>query len=111
VNAVTNLTRDLHTLTCDYFADCQGQTFRIHYGAAAPLDAVLVSATAYPARPGGRGQPARREPFSVIFRGPLTPVLPQRIYRIEHDTIGTFDLFIVPVGSDAGGMQYEAVFN
>ena len=103
--------RMLDKLTRADFADRLGQTFRVHYGAATPLEAELVSATAFPTRPGGPDLPARSEPFSILFRGPRTPVLPQRIYRIEHETLGTFDLFIVPVGPDAGGMQYEAVFN
>jgi len=111
MNAVTKSPRSLNTLTCECFAGCCGQTFRIHYGPMASLDAELVSATAFPSRPGGPGHPARRAPFSVIFRGPPTPVLPQRIYRIENDSMGTFDLFIVPIGPDETGMQYEAVFN
>jgi hypothetical protein len=38
------------------------------------------------------------------------PLWPQRIYRVEHDGMGTFDLFIVPVGRKNGGMEYEAIF-
>jgi hypothetical protein len=55
----------------------------------------------------------RQQPFSVYFRGPRTPVLPQRIYRIEHHGMGSFDLFLVPIGPDpkGGWMVYEAVFN
>jgi hypothetical protein len=36
--------------------------------------------------------------------------LPQRIYRIEHATLGAFDLFLVPIGPDAQGLRYQAVF-
>ena len=49
--------------------------------------------------------------FSLVFRGPLQPVLPQRIYPVEHAALGRFDLFIVPVRRDAQGLYYEAVFN
>jgi hypothetical protein len=37
--------------------------------------------------------------------------LPQATYRFEHETIGAFDLFIVPVGRTAQGVSYEAVFS
>jgi hypothetical protein len=51
-----------------------------------------------------------RAPFSIVFRGPLDAVLPQCIYQLEHAAIGTFDLFLVPIGPDGEGMRYEAVF-
>jgi len=58
------------------------------------------------------GRADRREGigFVILFRGPLTPVWPQRIYHIEHDGKGSFDLFLVPVGPRNGGMEYEAIF-
>jgi hypothetical protein len=49
--------------------------------------------------------------FSLVFRGPHQPVLPQRIYPLEHDVLGRFDLFLVPIQRDAQGLQYQAVFN
>ena len=50
--------------------------------------------------------------FSLVFRGPSTPVFPQRIYRVEHDELEGVELFLVPIGPDGGkdGMRYEAVF-
>ena len=62
--------------------------------------------------PAAAGQPPRsREPFSLLFRGPLDVVLPQRIYPLEHPDMGRFELFLVPIGPDAEGMRYEAVFS
>ena len=52
----------------------------------------------------------RRQSFSIIFRGPGEPVLPQQVYRLEHDGLGKLDLFLVPLGPGEGGMLYEAVF-
>jgi hypothetical protein len=37
-------------------------------------------------------------------------VLPQRIYRLEHEQMGPLELFIVPVGPDGDGLGYEAIF-
>jgi len=57
------------------------------------------------------GEPAiERVPFSVVFVGPREPVLPQRIYRLAHDELGELEIFLVPIGQDADGTRYEAVF-
>jgi hypothetical protein len=95
----------LEDFTVETFEDRLGETFRVGEGAD-ELELELVEAT-----PGPGGQPASgRVPFSLVFRGPPEPVLPQRIYRFEHHELGAFDLFIVPIGPDETGMQYEAVF-
>jgi hypothetical protein len=53
----------------------------------------------------------RQERFSINFTGPLQPALPQGSYDFEHDEMGNFLLFIVPLISDEEGLLYEAVFN
>ncbi|MBI4910065.1 MAG: hypothetical protein HY820_40980 [Acidobacteria bacterium] len=55
------------------------------------------------------GEP--REPFSLVFRGPLDPFLQQRTYPIRNEHTGTLEIFLVPVGRDTAGFLYEAVFN
>jgi hypothetical protein len=84
------------------------ETFQIRLGEARMFDLVLAQVTGLnPAHAS-----PRKEPFSIIFLGPKTPILPQRTYSMTHPTLGTFDIFIVPVGPDKTGyMQYEAVFN
>jgi hypothetical protein len=59
----------------------------------------------------GNTKDPRFEQFSIVFRGPLQPVLPQKIYPFEHPEIGSFSLFIVPIGQEAEGTLYQAVFN
>ena len=56
------------------------------------------------------GGAAARRSFSLIFRSDLPGVLPQAIYRLDHPTMGALGLFIVPIGRDAVGMQYQAIF-
>jgi hypothetical protein len=51
------------------------------------------------------------ERFSAFFRGPREPFLPQRVYALEHESMGAFELFLVPVAKDENGFRYEAVFN
>jgi hypothetical protein len=58
-----------------------------------------------------RNMSPRMELFFVRFRGPSAPHLMQRIYRMEHEKLGTFDILITAVGSDERGIQYEAVFH
>ena len=52
-----------------------------------------------------------QERFAIIFRGPREPLLPQGSYRFEHDEMGEFILFIVPLRQDDNSTFYEAVFN
>ena len=53
----------------------------------------------------------RQEQFSIQFRGPLNLFLNQGMYRMKHDKIGTFDLFLVPIRQEEDGFYYEAAFN
>jgi hypothetical protein len=52
-----------------------------------------------------------RNPFSLYFLGPGSIYLEQKIYHLTHDAFPDgLDIFLVPVGKDANGYQYEAVF-
>jgi len=54
---------------------------------------------------------ARQEQFSVIFRGPGDVFLGQGIRPFEHDEMGDFSLFLVPISQDDNSFYYESVFN
>ena len=50
--------------------------------------------------------------FSLYFHGPPAALLPQGIYLLDHDVIGTLALFLVPIlGSNQERIVYEACFN
>lgn len=54
----------------------------------------------------------RQEAFSLIFRAPHHPSLPQRMYNLEHERMGKLEMvFLVPIAEDRSGRYYEAVFN
>src|SRR2546428_13112570 len=53
----------------------------------------------------------RQEQFSAVFRGPNESFLGQGMRPFEHDQMGKFELFIVPISRDERGTCYEAVFN
>lgn len=48
--------------------------------------------------------------FSLDYRSPPGPFLPQGTYPITHPALGTLDLFIVPLGPKDGGNSYEIIF-
>lgn len=96
----------LESFTAETFAELVGDEFRVH-GEAGELFELRLAASV----PIGLAPPSGREPFSILFRGPADPILPQRTYAVEHATLGRFDLFLVPLGADDNGARYEAVFN
>jgi hypothetical protein len=58
----------------------------------------------------GPARPDQREPFSLIFRGPRERWFEQGTYPLEHPELGAPEIFLVPIGPDAIGMQYQAIF-
>lgn len=99
----------LDKLTVTTFEEQLGKLFRLSLPDGGAIELVLVEARSLSLRPGTAGP--RREPFSLLFRGPKSPVLAQRIYPLEHETLGRLEIFLVPVGPDGEGMRYEAIFN
>jgi hypothetical protein len=99
----------LETFTAETFSGHLGSIFRIYPDGSSPLDVELISVTELGESP-ERESSGRRQPFSIVFRSPGDVLLPQRIYRMEHDSIGSFELFLVPIGPDEKGLRYEAIF-
>jgi hypothetical protein len=97
---------DVGELSLESFADRLGEPLRIRTTDAHVVEVRLVEASALgdPFVPGGRA------PFSLVFRGPAEQILPQTTYRIEHEAIGSFELFLVPLQPDGDGARYQAVF-
>lgn len=54
---------------------------------------------------------AQLEQFSLIFAGVPSPWLQQGSYKLVHPRLGECELFLVPIGPDAVGMRYQAVFS
>lgn len=93
-------------LTHESFRPRLGQAFQLEVGAeGVPVE--LIEATAFP----GRGSPAGRDPFALVFRGPRSLCAGQGTYTLRHEALGALELFLVPIGPDGEGMRLEAVFN
>lgn len=58
----------------------------------------------------GPGDQTGMERFSVFFEGPGN-ILPQAVYPLEHEQMGKFEIFLVPISQNERGFRYEAVFN
>jgi hypothetical protein len=95
----------LDKVTKETFEPVKGGVFELSLGEGqtVPLELAAVLGT-------GLQGLANREQFSLHFRGPASPALSQRIYRLSHPQLGTLEIFLVPIGRDPGGMTYEAVF-
>ena len=97
----------LENFTIETFSEHLGSTFNIHPDDTEQVDVELISATGLG---GSTGEEISRQPFSIVFRGPGDVLLPQRIHKMQHDKIGSFELFLVPIGPDEKGLRYEAIF-
>jgi hypothetical protein len=100
----------LERLTATSFAPAVGETFALDAGDAGRLGVELLEARLHDPDAPAQDASGGRAPFTLTFRGPLEPVLPQSIYRLEHESVGALDIFIVPVARDGAGTTYEAVF-
>jgi len=98
----------LESLTHESFRPHVGTGFRVEYAPGTSATLTLAEVTVLGG--GGGAGASRRQPFSLLFRGPRAPVLPQRIYRLDHERMGALDLFIVSLGPHGDGLRYEAIF-
>lgn len=98
---------ELHLLTAAHFQSLLGQIFRIAFTDEMVAPAELVGVTELTSYPG-----QERKPFSILLQTELrSNYYPQAIYTTEHTALGTLQLFLVPVGANGQGVQYEAVFS
>jgi len=98
-------------LTLAHFTPYLGSSFRLSGVDGVTLVLTQASLCA-PFKKGGIPvAPLAREPFDLIFLGPMSPILPQQIYRFETESMEPLEIFIVPIGPIEGGMGYQAIFN
>ena len=87
----------------DDFTGWEGETFELVLG---DERVAMVLTRVQPLRPSGREAGA----FTLDWRGPAEPILPQAIYTF-HQGDDAFEMFIVPLAQDPDGIRYESVFN
>lgn len=95
---------DLKHLTLEHFAALVGATFRADLGEQGAVELELTRAEK------AKGEDRPDHAFSVVFRGPPEPFLPQGMRDMKHDDLGSHPIFLVPIARDEDGFLYEAVF-
>jgi hypothetical protein len=95
------------SLTEQEFAQHVGTKFQLKLDPQ-PIELNLAEVKGYLPGPGDH---TGMERFSVFFEGPGSIRLPQAVYRLDHELMGEFDIFLVPIAGSDQGFRYEAVFN
>ena len=105
---------EIYRLSEETFSRYISTTFRIY---TSPLTAINLELIKVSRRESSSSDSEKRakipdmDCFSVVFRGPRKLSLESRTYKVEHDQMGTFDLFITPVDDHKKQRRYQAVFN
>ena len=98
----------LDKLTQENFEKCLNQKFLIHVSDQDPLETELIEVQRLEPPD---DDPDRRPPFSLIFRGPADASLQQSVFKLENETMGEIEIFLVTLGPDDEGLRHEAIFN
>jgi len=102
----------LQKLNFQTFASQLNSTFQVKLADGSIVPLKLVEATRGTLQKSAGPKGITYEQFSLVFTGPLDSALDQCIHAFEHERIGQFDIFIVPVVSrDTSVMHYECIFN
>lgn len=95
----------LEHLSREQYAEHLNEKFKVYLTPETAVDAKLVEVSEVRKRP-------RQEAFSLVFLLPGTNIpLEQAGYKIEHETLGTDVLFLVPFEQTEEGILYEVLFN
>ncbi|HEX5434665.1 MAG TPA: hypothetical protein VFY05_10540 [Candidatus Angelobacter sp.] len=95
---------DIQTLHGSSFSEHLHTIFSAPTGNGAPVSLELVEVAE-------KETPPEVELFSLFFRGPAAPRLPQQIHTLRHKKMGTLEIFLTAVEGDQTSITYEAVFH
>jgi hypothetical protein len=94
----------LDNLNAGIFSQHLHTQFRLLLEGAEPIPLELIEVKESDPSP-------KIELFTLHFRGPAAPRMAQHIHRLEHDKLGTVEIFLTAIGADAQGITYESVFH
>ena len=95
-------------MNLQYFRPLVGTCFAVA-GANPPVEIRLEEASD---RSGPSIEGRRHECFSLLFRCPSEPALPQGTFTLQQPGEQDITLFLVPIATiDINSRRYEAVFN
>jgi len=58
-----------------------------------------------------RDDSPQMELFALHWLGPITPRLAQQTHRLDHEVLGSVEIFLTPISADQMGTLYEAIFH
>ena len=94
----------LEKLTRQSFSDRLNSKFQLFISDDSTVDIELIEVEQ-------RRSTTRQEQFSVVFLVPPSVPALQGVYRVKHDDLGEFELFLVPYKQEAEATYFEAFFN
>jgi len=96
----------------DDFAPLIGAEFRIlHPSGNRIVRLTEAKAIGHSVERGGRPVSRAGGSFFLYFEGAIAERFDQGLFGMEHDQLGAFDIFLVPIKELEGRRVYEAVFN
>jgi hypothetical protein len=103
---------DLSEITLETAQPLVGTLFQVTLEDGNTLEMKLIDAAPFelPRRPARGSRQPKRVPFAIYFLGPRDPIIPQHMYHFRSASLELQNLFIVPIGRDDEGTEYEAVF-
>lgn len=98
----------LDTIQLSDFQTLLNKTIPIRFTPEITLPAVLIEAK----ETRSDTTNTSRTPFSLIFRTEQkTEYYNQANFGVQHPELGEIVMFMVPIGFDAEGMRYQAIFS
>jgi hypothetical protein len=95
----------LDKLNAKIFSEQLHTRFTVQAGGAGPMSLELIDVSERDSSP-------QIELFMLQFRGPAAPRLPQQIHRLEHEKLGTIEIFLTAIAADEEQrIVYESVFH
>ncbi len=101
----------LFRMTRETFAPYVNTTFTLDPGHTFPITITLIAVKDLRSELELKQNLPGRECFSLTFRAPEEDLPRQGTYRMRHDALGTFDLFVVPMTDSEGQRFFEAIIN
>jgi len=94
----------LERLTKTSFAEQLNSKFQLFVEADTAVEVELVEVEQRRSTP-------KQDQFSVVFRAPASVPPRQGVYKMKHDSMGEFEIFLVPYLREQDAIYFEAFFN
>ena len=85
--------------------------FSFSHGDAEAFAVKLIEVNDLTPKTARRSAATGKECFAAVFIGSHNAPLRQETYTVTHESIGKFDMLVVPIARNKTGVYYEAIFN